>query len=83
MSNLGRLDRAARFIAGIVLLALPFLLAGEGGVMAAMGGFAWLSFVVGAVMLITAIFRFCPAYWLFGIRTCQIGTGAGSGSSPK
>ncbi|OKH90183.1 DUF2892 domain-containing protein [Thalassospira sp. TSL5-1] len=83
MTNIGRLDRAARFIAGLVLLVLPFALAGEGGIMAAMGGYAWLSLLVGAVMLVTAVFRFCPAYWLFGIRTCQIGNQAGRVEAKK
>lgn len=83
MTNIGRLDRAARFIAGLVFLVLPFVLAGEGGVMAAMGGYAWLSFLVGAVMLVTAVFRFCPAYWLFGIRTCQIGNQGGRAEAKK
>ncbi|WP_417842846.1 DUF2892 domain-containing protein [Thalassospira sp.] len=76
MTNLGSLDRTVRLVAGIVLLVLPFVLAGETGVMAAMGGYAWLSLLVGAVLAITAIFRFCPAYWIFGIRTCKTGGGA-------
>ncbi|WP_085583502.1 YgaP-like transmembrane domain [Thalassospira mesophila] len=76
MTNLGSLDRTLRLVAGIILLVLPFLLAGEAGVMAAMGGFAWVSLLVGVVLAATAIFRFCPAYWMFGIRTCKTGGGA-------
>jgi len=32
MTNLGSLDRTVRLVAGIVLLVLPFVLAGETGV---------------------------------------------------
>jgi predicted phage tail protein len=73
MVNLGSVDRAIRMIVGVVLIVLPFVMQGEGPVMSAMGGFAWLSFLVGAVLVLTALFRFCPAYMLFGIRTCKIG----------
>ena len=56
--NIGSADRAARFVLGIVLVAL----AATG----TLGVWAW----IGIVPLATAVFRICPAYWLFGIRTC-------------
>jgi hypothetical protein len=71
MVNVGSIDRALRFVLGAALLAAPFLppLAGSFG-----GIGAWKYAVAGAgvVMLGTAIFRFCPAYTLFGIRTCEL-----------
>ncbi|WP_339779071.1 DUF2892 domain-containing protein [uncultured Thalassospira sp.] len=83
MSNIGNLDRILRLVVGIVLLVVPFFLAGEAGVMAAMGGFAWVSMLVGVVLAATAIFRFCPAYWIFGIRTCKIGSDTKSTGAVK
>ena len=61
MNNLHPIDRFARALAGIVLLELGyFWLAG-----------AWQmsAFAVGAVLLITALLRFCPLYSLLGWRT--------------
>jgi hypothetical protein len=61
MNNLHPIDRFARALAGIALLELGyFWLAG-----------AWQigAFVVGAVLLITAVVRFCPLYSLMGLRT--------------
>ena len=70
MVNVGTIDRAVRFVLGIVLLAAPFLLA---EMFAPLGAWRFLVAAVGIVLLGTAIFRVCPAYMLFGIRTCAIG----------
>ncbi|WP_431285744.1 YgaP family membrane protein [Humitalea sp. 24SJ18S-53] len=70
MINVGSLDRAIRFVLGAVLLVAPFVFP---GVFAAMGAWRLAVAAVGAVLLGTAVFRFCPAYWLFGIRTCELG----------
>ncbi|WP_339857686.1 DUF2892 domain-containing protein [Thalassospira alkalitolerans] len=72
MTNVGQVDRILRLVAGVVLLALPFVLAGETGPVSALGGFGWLSMVAGAVMLLTGAMRFCPIYRIFGLRTCPI-----------
>ena len=61
MNNLHPIDRFARALAGIALLELGyFWLAG-----------AWQigAFAVGAVLLVTALVRFCPLYSLLGLRT--------------
>ena len=61
MNNLHPIDRFVRALAGIVLLELGyFWLAG-----------AWQigAFAVGVVLLVTAVFRFCPLYSLLGLRT--------------
>ncbi len=58
--NVGTPDRILRVIAGIALIAL----AATGTV----GVWGW----IGVVPLATGLFKFCPAYALFGINTCPI-----------
>ena len=71
MVNVGLIDRALRFVLGAVLLAAPFL-PPLAGYFAGIGAWKYAVAGAGVVMLGTAIFRFCPAYTLFGIRTCSI-----------
>ncbi len=62
--NVGGADRTIRIVIGIVLIAvgllypLPML-------------WQTVLFVVGAVALVTALIRYCPANALFGINTCR------------
>lgn len=58
--NVGGIDRALRFVAGIVLLSLLVLLEGDA---------RWWG-LVGLVPLGTALLRWCPAYPMLGINTC-------------
>lgn len=60
MTNVGTIDRVLRAIVGLVLISLVFI-----GPHTAWG---W----IGIVPLATALVGFCPAYRLFGIRTCKI-----------
>lgn len=60
-TNVGTVDRVIRVLAGVVLLGLT--LAGVIGV------WGW----IGVVPILTGLFRFCPAYSLLGIRTCELG----------
>ena len=62
--NLGNIDRAIRAILGLVLIAL----AATGTV----GMWGWIGIVIGIVLLLTAIFGFCPAYAIFGMNTCPM-----------
>ncbi len=57
-ANVGTLDRTIRIVVGVALIALA--LAGTIG--------AWG--YIGIVPILTGLFRFCPAYTLFGIKTC-------------
>ncbi|KHK93053.1 YgaP family membrane protein [Novosphingobium malaysiense] len=57
--NVGTVDRAMRIILGIVLLALVFV-----GPKTPWG-------LIGIIPLVTGLFRTCPLYSLFGIRTCK------------
>ena len=56
--NIGTVDRTLRLGAGGLLIAL-----------AAAGTIGMWGYI-GVVPVVTALFRFCPAYALLGIRTC-------------
>ena len=60
--NMGTADRSIRAIVGIVLIALWPL-----GVL--QGTPAIIALVVGVVLIVTAILRWCPPYDLLGINT--------------
>lgn len=55
--NMGMIDRAARLVLGVVLIALALF-----------NGMSWGW--VGVVPLLTAIVGFCPLYTLIGLNTC-------------
>jgi len=66
--NVGSADRVIRLVIGVVLIILPFISGLE----------LWSNPVaqygaplVGAVLVITALARFCPLYRIFGLRTCK------------
>lgn len=56
--NIGKLDRIARIVVGVILIALVFV-----GPQTPWG---W----IGLVPLVTAFIGWCPAYRLLGLRTC-------------
>ena len=58
-ANIGTTDRVVRIVIGLALIALTL--------MGQIGIWGWL----GLVPLATAFLEFCPAYTLFGIRTCK------------
>ena len=66
MINIGSTDRALRFVLGITFVVAAFL----PQVAAQLGDWRYVLGAVGAVLVGTAVFRICPAYMLFGIRTC-------------
>ena len=57
--NEGALDRAVRVIVGLAIMSLVFI-----GPQTPWG---WL----GIVPLLTGLVGFCPAYAVFGIKTCR------------
>lgn len=59
--NVGGADRVIRFIVGIALISMLFLVD---------GGVKWIG-LLGFVMLFTAFVGFCPLYKPFGINTCK------------
>lgn len=58
--NVGSVDRILRIIAGLVLIGL----AATGTI----GAWGW----IGVMPLLTGIFKFCPAYAIFGMNTCPM-----------
>lgn len=60
MKNVGGIDKYARIVVGLVLIALVFI-----GPQTPWG---W----VGVVPLFTGLFGFCPFYKLIGLNTCSV-----------
>lgn len=58
-ANVGSTDRAIRIAAGLALIGATLL--------GLIGAWGW----IGLIAVATGLFRFCPAYLPFGIRTCQ------------
>jgi hypothetical protein len=59
VKNVGAIDRVVRIVVGLSLIAAAQ--------MHEIGAWGW----IGVVPLATGLFRFCPAYLPFGIRTCK------------
>lgn len=59
-TNVGTIDRTLRILAGLVLMGL-----------AATGTVGWWGWL-GAIPVLTGVFRTCPAYSLLGINTCPL-----------
>jgi hypothetical protein len=55
--NVGSIDRTLRYLLGLALLGAGYYFKSWWG-------------LVGVVPLLTATFRFCPAYVPFGLSTC-------------
>lgn len=62
--NVGGIDRTGRIVIGVVLLVVGLVAPIE---------MAWriAALVIAATALATAIVRFCPGNWFFGINTCE------------
>lgn len=56
--NVGTTDRIIRIVAGLALIGAS--------VLGYIGAWGW----IGLVPIATGLFRFCPAYWPFGLSTC-------------
>lgn len=61
--NVGQTDRVIRLIVGAVLLVGFFALSST---------LAWVSLILGVVLLATAAMSSCGLYSLFGINTCPL-----------
>jgi len=58
-ANVGTIDRILRIVVGLALIVWA----------AALGGPIWAW--IGVLPLATGLFKFCPAYTLLGMNTCQ------------
>lgn len=67
-ANEGNWDRGVRLLGGVALAGL-----GWSGLLPAALGLVAMS--VGAVMLVTGISGWCPAYTVFGLSTLGVATG--------
>lgn len=68
-SNIGTIDRTARFIVGMALIVAPlvnFLGLWTNSVV------AYGAVAVGVVLVATALVRFCPLYRILGISSCKV-----------
>jgi len=63
-TNVGMIDRIARTVIGLLLIAYAIPL----GFPAT--GWNWVGWI-GIVPILTAVFGNCPAYSLFGVSTCS------------
>lgn len=59
MANVGGIDRVLRAVIGLALIAFGVVY----------GNYWW---ILGLVILGTAVFRFCALYKLLGISTCPL-----------
>jgi len=61
MKNVGTIDRWVRGAAGVILLLAGYYWT--------TGGLSIASYIIGAIVLLTAITGFCPLYSFLGIST--------------
>ena len=70
MNNIHPIDRLARALGGIALLELAYFWLS--------GNLQLVAYAVGAVLLVTALVKFCPLYRVLGVRTANAQTAASS-----
>ena len=63
--NVGHIDRIARVIIGIALLAVAIPIGFPST------GWNWIGWI-GILPLVTAVFGYCPLYSLLGLSTCPL-----------
>lgn len=68
-ANLGNPDRLIRVLLGLALFFMPLL---NIPAIWSTALLAYGSMAVGLVLVLTAVFRFCPLYRLVGLSTCKI-----------
>lgn len=74
-ANVGTADRIIRIIIGIALAAYAYVSLGS--------PWSWLAYAVAAILVGTALVRYCPAYALFEANTCGTSTGQHADSASK
>ena len=69
MVNVGSFDRLLRAVVGIVLIVMPFV---TGFAVWSNPLFMWGAPIVGLVLLATSAMKFCPIYYITGLRSCPV-----------
>lgn len=62
-ANVGAADRVIRILLGIALATYAYA--------SLVSPWSWVAYAVAAILVLTALIRFCPAYALFGASTCS------------
>jgi hypothetical protein len=65
-TNVGTADRVIRIILGLAMLSAVLMVEGP---------LRWVG-LSGAILIFTAVRRWCPFYALLGLRTCPVQLGA-------
>lgn len=60
-ANLGSLDRGLRIVVGMALFVF--------GILNQLGSLGWLAVLVGGILLLTAVFTYCPVYGVLRFST--------------
>ena len=63
-ANVGSLNRIIRIVVGLVLIAYAIPIGFSNT------GWNWVGWI-GVVPILTAVFRFCPAYTILGFNSCR------------
>ena len=65
-SNLNAVDKIIRILIGVIVAVLYFtnVISGTTGI---------FLLIIGGVLFLTALFSFCPLYWIFGISSRKKG----------
>jgi hypothetical protein len=63
-TNVGTIDRIARVIVGVLLIAYAIPIGFPST------GWNWIGWI-GVIPILTAVIGFCPVYGLFGISSCS------------
>ncbi len=66
--NVGTPDRIVRLVIGVLLLLAPFV---TGWALFANPVWTWVFVIVGLVLAVTGLVRFCPAYAMFNLSTAR------------
>lgn len=64
--NVGSTDKIVRIAVGAILILLALV--------GTIGWWGW----IGVVLIVTGLMNWCPAYNLFGIKTCPTGKSPGA-----
>lgn len=63
-ANVGTIDKIIRILVGLVIIGLYFLNVINGTLTIVL-------LVLAGVLILTGLFRVCPLYMPFGIKTCK------------